>query len=107
MTNNGGNATDVIVTDSVPEYTTLVPGAFGGTNFAQVSLNAGAAVDITTASNDDANEDVNVATGNAAGATPGSALSFYVGAANSDAGDAGGTLTGADTVEIIYQVQID
>lgn len=107
VTNNGGNATDVIVTDSVPEYTTLVPGAFGGTNFAQVSLNAGAAVDITTASNDDANEDVNVATGNAAGATPGSALSFYVGTANTDAGDAGGTLTGADTVEIIYQVQID
>jgi len=107
VTNNGGNATAVIVTDTVPDYTTLVSNAFGGTNFGQVTLNAGAAVDITVASNDDVNEDVTVATGNAAGAAAGSALSFYVGAANSDASDTGGTMTGTDAVVIIYQVLID
>ena len=85
----------------------VVDNAFGGTNFAQVDLNGGGAVDITIASNDDANEDVNVGTGNAAGTAAGSALNFYVGAGNSDASDTGGTMTGTDTVVIIYQVQID
>jgi uncharacterized repeat protein (TIGR01451 family) len=107
ITNNGGNATAVIVTDTVPDYTTLQDSAFGAGLFAQVDLNAGGAVDITTASNDDANEDVNVGTGNAAGTAAGSALNFYVGAANSDASDTGGTMTGTDTVVVIYQVQID
>jgi uncharacterized repeat protein (TIGR01451 family) len=104
VTNNGGDASAVVVTDTVPDYTTLVD---DGTNFATVELNGGGPVDITLATNDDVNEDVNVGTGNAAASTAGSALNFYVGATNSDASDTGGTMTGTDSVVILYQVLID
>ena len=89
----------------MPDYTTLVSSAFGGTSFSQATLNAGAPVNITTTADDD--ENVLVASGNAAGAAAGSVLNFYVGAANADSADTGGTMTSADEIVVIYQVLID
>jgi uncharacterized repeat protein (TIGR01451 family) len=105
VTNTGSNARNVIVTDKVPPYTTLVSDAFGATLFAQAIRDAGTPVSLTTIADDD--ENTSVASGNAAGTASGSALNFYLGAANRDSTDKGGDLPSGSVVELLYQVTID
>jgi len=119
--NTGSDATQVVVSDAVPSYTSLVvftdsydgtqqSGAAQGDNyFAQASNSASspATVDLTYKDTDD--EDTTIASGNAAGTAAGSALTFYIGAGNSDTTDTGGTVTSSsdNTFTILYQVKID
>jgi uncharacterized repeat protein (TIGR01451 family) len=105
VSNAGSNAKNVIATDQIPPYTTLVSDAFGATFFAQAIRDGGTPVLLSTTADDD--EDSSVASGNAAGTAAGSALNFYVGPSNKDSTDKGGDLPNGSAVEIFYQVTID
>jgi uncharacterized repeat protein (TIGR01451 family) len=105
VSNAGSNAKNVIVTDQVPPYTTLVGDAFGVALFAQAIRDGGTPVLLTTIADDD--EDSSVASGNAAGTAAGSGLNFYVGPSNKDSNDKGGDLANGTVVELFYQVTID
>ena len=113
ITNNGGDAADVTVTDAVPAYTSLVTHSvaygdgLGGNIFA--TINDGTSTVVLTNSNADSETQPGAPTetgyGNNAGTTAGSAITFYVGDTSDNA--SGGIVTSSDTFTIIYQVQID
>lgn len=115
VTNAGGQAAKVTVTDAVPVYTTLVAGSAYGTVgsaaatdiFAQADKNAGAPVNLTVKSDD--NESSAVASGNGTigSVLAGQTLTFYVGTDNTNA--AGGTVDNApeSVYHIYYRVKID
>ena len=110
---SGSNATSVVVTDSVPEFTTLV--SYAGdyntaattgslsTNFAKIA--DGTTTDLTISTATDAETAVNVGSGNAANYTAGSALNFYLGAGSN--GTTGGTVAAGTTYTINYKVKVD
>lgn len=111
VSNSGGDATDVSVSDPVPSYTALIVysdtyagtvGAFGAAAFFAQADPAGTAVDLTVDSAD--NEDSTIASGDAAAAGAGSSLTFHIGTGNTSS--LGGTLTSSDTIVILYRVQI-
>jgi len=120
IANTSGDATDVTITDVVPDYTTLVvftnatgydgteSAGFNATDiFAQGTPDNGTTtVDLTT--EDGANElPANIAVGNASAQAAGSTLTIFVGTGADDTSNTGGTVTSADTIEIFYQVKID
>ena len=133
ISNSGSTAEAVVVTDPIPAYTTLqtflpLPGVgngYGVTSpgggsgaatdvFAQVTdtNGAGTSVELTVQNSDD--EDPTRASGDAAGTTAGSNLTFYVGgnSINGSAATTGGDVRDSgtnpsDVFVILYQVQID
>ncbi len=119
--NSGSNATQVVVSDAVPSYTTLVvftdsyggserSGAAAGSDlFARVSNSASPAVTVDLTYQDSDNENTAIASGHAAGTAAASAITFYIGNGNSDTTDTGGTVTNSsdDTFTILYRVKID
>lgn len=110
--NTGGLAKSVVVTDDIPEYTTLVSfsDSYGGTEvfspaaistyFAQTNDGATTTL-ITTVNTDDQGNTSGDATGNAAGST----MTFYIGTGSTNA--AGGTVDNDTNYTIKYQVKID
>ncbi|GFO56518.1 hypothetical protein GMSM_35250 [Geomonas sp. Red276] len=111
VTNAGGDANKVVVTDAVPAYTTLVAGNTYGTAgtptsssiFAQVTKNGGTAINIDMGTS--AVESPNVAGGDAGGVAAKSPLNFYLGDTNSTS--TGGTVKAGETFVIIYQVKVN
>jgi len=108
VTNSGGDATSVVITDAVPAYTTLQDNVYAGsTAFAQISDGTNT-VDVTSASGDSETQPatpVETGFGNAAGTAAASAITFYIGDTSTNA--AGGTVDSSTTYTIIYQVKID
>lgn len=101
ITNNGGSAANVIVTDAVPDYTTLV---LAGTDFANYTGPASAAGSVSSAADDENPNDVSGAN---SGITAGSSLVFYVGDAQDGTSGIGGMVLTGETFVISYQVTID
>ncbi|MBW6512937.1 MAG: hypothetical protein K0A93_12635 [Desulfuromonadaceae bacterium] len=127
VANTGGIATQVVVTDAVPAYTSLVADAYdSGNAFAVITDNADNTVNVTAANDGETQplDLVETGYGEATGSAAGSDLTFFLG--NTATNAAGGTLpycsdgtsltvaacTTAgkewiDTLTIIYQVTID
>lgn len=132
VTNPGGQAALVKVTDAVPAYTTLVTHSAaygdegGGTIFAQVTDGAGNVVNITTTPDSEPQPNASYETGfgEAAGTTATSAIAFFMGDTSEQA--KGGTvpfcsnasvLTESDctsgggtwvkTYTVLYRVKVD
>lgn len=112
VTNTGGDANKVAVTDAVPAYTTLVAGSTYGTSaatptgssiFAQVTKNGGTAINIDMGTS--AVESANVAAGDATSTAAKSPINFYLGTSASTS--AGGTVKAGETFVIIYQVKVN
>lgn len=101
ITNNGGSADNVIVTDAVPDYTTLV---LAGTDFATYTGPASAAGSVSSAAD---GENPNDVSGANSGTTAGSSLAFYVGDAQDGTSGTGGMVLTGETFVISYQVTID
>lgn len=107
ITNAGGDATSVVVTDTIPAYTTLLDNVYAGTAFAQISDGANT-VNITSSAVDSEVQPiapVETGFGKNGGLAAGQTMTFYVGDTSTNAG--GGTVTSSDTYTIIYRVQID
>ncbi len=115
IANTSGDATDVTITDIVPDYTTLVvfsdsydgtvSGGFSATDLFAYADDGTNTTDLTVQATDD--EDTTVAAGNASAQAAGSTLTIFVGSGAADTTDTGGTVTSSDTIYVYYQVQID
>jgi uncharacterized repeat protein (TIGR01451 family) len=98
-----GDAANVVVTDAVPAYTTLV---VTGVNFGTIT-DATNTVTLTTSVDSEVGQPgagSEVGFADAAGTTATSALNFYVGTNSTNA--AGGVVAAGATYTITYQVQI-
>ena len=110
--NSGGLAKSVVVTDNIPEYTTLVSfnNSYAGTAvlspaaistlFAQ-TFDGTTTTDLTTVNSDDEGDTSGDATGNAAGST----MTFYIGTDSDE--NSGGNVNAATDYTVIYRVKID
>lgn len=109
----GAQATEVVVTDSVPVYTTLVSysDSYGGT---QVTgslstyfgwIGDGTNTDDTISAAIDGETSNNLGSGNATAYTASGTLKFYLGSGSN--GTTGGTIAAAKTYTIKYKVKID
>lgn len=99
-----GDASNVVVTDVIPAYTTL--NVDGSDNFATVTYGA-TIVNITTT--DALTENGSAASGDAPGTAAGQTMTFYLGNGNDATAipPKGGTLAGGESIEVIYEVTID
>jgi len=120
ITNAEGTAANVVVTDAVPAYTTLVnfSDSYDGTIdvaspgdatdiFAQISDGTND-VEVTMGSGDSetqAGAPTETGFGNATGTAAGQDITFYIGDTSTNA--AGGTVANSATYTILYQVTID
>lgn len=110
--NSGGLAKAVVVTDNIPEYTTLVSfsDSYAGTSvlspaaistlFAQ-TFDGTTTTSLTTVNSDDEGDTSGDATGNAAGST----MTFYIGTDSDE--NSGGNVNAATNYTVIYRVKID
>ena len=99
ITNAGGDAANVIVTDAVPDYTTLVVTAGNFAAYTDPSSNTGNISESVDDENpDDVSGDHNTGTGD---------MTFYVGQGQSGTGPSGGTIANGESFEITYRVTID
>ena len=98
----GGDAADVVVTDTVPAYTALV---VTGVNFATITDGTNT-VTLTTTVDSEVQPGVGteVGFGDATVAAAGSPINFYVGTTSTNA--TGGVVATSTTYTILYQVQI-
>jgi uncharacterized repeat protein (TIGR01451 family) len=96
----GGDAANVVVTDAVPDYTTLV---LSGSDFASYTSPGGPGT-ISTAVDDENSDEVSGAN---AGVAAGDSLTFYLGNAQDGSVGNGGTVYDGETFTIVYQVTID
>jgi uncharacterized repeat protein (TIGR01451 family) len=105
------SSTKVKVTDAVPVYTTLKSNTYGASTFARVQKSADGGstfaswVSLTNVATDTENA---IASGDAAGTSANSALTFYLGAGNVGFGaPAGGTINANEVFKIEYTVTIN
>ena len=99
ITSTSGDASSVVVTDTVPDYTTLV--VVGG-NFAAVDPGTGVYEQISVVNTD---ENILIASGDATGTDPGDVMTFYLGPGNTSS--SGGTIAVGEVYIIEYDIAID
>ncbi len=99
ITSTSGDASSVVVTDTVPDYTTLV--VVGG-NFAAVDPGTGVYEQISVVNTD---ENILIASGDATGTDPGDVMTFYLGPGNTSS--SGGTIAVGEVYIIEYDITID
>ena len=99
ITNNGGDAANVIMTDTVPDYTSLVVAAGNFATYIDPVSNTGDISEIADDENiDDVSGDHDTSTG---------AMTFYLGDGQNGSTSTGGTVFNGESFVITYRVTID
>ncbi|MCB2148773.1 MAG: hypothetical protein KQI81_19995 [Deltaproteobacteria bacterium] len=101
ITNNAGDAANVVVTDDVPDYTTLV---VSGGNFASYTGPSGSGTITSITGAENLPDGVS---GEHTGTAAGVPLVFYVGQGQDGAAGTGGVVLNGQTFVITYQVSIN